>query len=83
MADAETRKEKREMAKPEGHRVLDTIFETGDFLEYNGSRYVKMSRIIRRRHNSPGLKSDVSLWLCIEATGRYPARTMIVPEFHK
>lgn len=79
----EGKKPKRELAQPDGDRIMSVKWETGDALEYNGKRYIKMSRIMGRPMINSSSQKIAQLWLCIDPTGTFPARTVVVPEFVK
>lgn len=66
---------------PEGHQVLSLQLAQGDVLDYMGKKYIKMSRMLARTIDGATSRRGVVLWLCIEASGNFPSRTVIVPEF--
>lgn len=78
-----TRREppKKVLPVQEGHQVLSMLLAQGDLLEYMGKKYIRMSRMIARTLDTASSRRGVVLWLCIEATGNFPSRTVIVPEF--
>lgn len=77
------KKPKREIAELPGDKVASIEWNHADRLEYNGKRFIKMSRIMGRSIRGPHRVQSVQLWLCIEVNGSFPARTVIVPEFLK
>lgn len=78
------KKQKRELPAPEGDRVASVNFTQQERLEYAGRSYIKMSQIIKSYTlDSASSRRPMRLWLCIEAGGTFPARTVIVPEFVK
>ena len=75
------REQRKKPAMPEAHQVLSLQLAQGDVLDYMGKKYIKMSRMLARTIDGATSRRGVVLWLCIEATGNFPSRTVIVPEF--
>ena len=75
------REQIKKPAMPEAHQVLSLQLAQGDVLDYMGKKYIKMARMLARTIDGATSRRGVVLWLCIEATGNFPSRTVIVPEF--
>jgi hypothetical protein len=67
-------------AKPEAPIPLSAL-SSGQTMLYQGKIYAQMhcaqagARIV-----IDGIKRRANLWMCVEITGKFPARPVIVPE---
>lgn len=64
-------------------RISSLVYSSADILEYGGRKYLKMFRLMGRPNgpSAPADKKRCQLWACIEFSGMFPARTVVVPEF--